>query len=249
MGYWFLSASLEKLREQINSAAPRRSKVSDGSIGDADHSSRTSDHNPSADGSVNAIDVTHDPAGGFDGHALRYDLVDGQDWRLNYVIFDGAIYSRVRGFRRKTYTGRNQHRQHVHVSIRQGDAYEDDRSPWSLPRVTGNPPPTPAPPPLPAPAEDSDPFVPTTEGADDMALQFIAEPELKTEAEKFGPARVIVQDGAGVSVTAITGISDDHPEMIEKLRLPVIRLRYAQLLEFLKAAEASKEREVELVSS
>ena len=46
------------LREQIDDAYPDRSRVSDGWLGDARHSARTSDHNPDAEGWVRAIDIS-----------------------------------------------------------------------------------------------------------------------------------------------------------------------------------------------
>ena len=61
-----MAKSLEVLLKQVNAQAPGRSKVSDGGIGDEEHSSRASDHNPNAAGVVQALDLTHDPAGGFD---------------------------------------------------------------------------------------------------------------------------------------------------------------------------------------
>jgi len=40
---WRLARSLEPLRNEVNAAAPNRSKASDGTIGDTAHSSRASD--------------------------------------------------------------------------------------------------------------------------------------------------------------------------------------------------------------
>ena len=57
---WRLARSLETLRAQINALSPNRSKASDGTIGDAAHSARTSDHNPDGGGVVRALDLTHD---------------------------------------------------------------------------------------------------------------------------------------------------------------------------------------------
>src|SRR5215472_9581086 len=61
---WRVAKSLARLRTQINDAFPQRSKSSDGTIGDAAHASRSSDHNPwivdDGIGVVSAFDVTHD---------------------------------------------------------------------------------------------------------------------------------------------------------------------------------------------
>lgn len=43
---WRLAKSLVQLREQINALSPNRSKVSDGTIGNAAHSARTSNQAP-----------------------------------------------------------------------------------------------------------------------------------------------------------------------------------------------------------
>jgi hypothetical protein len=65
---WRPAKSLIQLRDQINQIAPNRSKASDGTIGDAAHASRASDHNPwvreGDAGVVTAIDITHDPDDG-----------------------------------------------------------------------------------------------------------------------------------------------------------------------------------------
>ncbi|MEO6089551.1 MAG: hypothetical protein ABIQ18_41235, partial [Umezawaea sp.] len=62
---WRVANSLQTLLAQLNAAAPGRSKVSDGSIGDPNHQAEGSgsDHNPDAAGVVCARDFTHDPAG------------------------------------------------------------------------------------------------------------------------------------------------------------------------------------------
>ncbi len=53
-----LSKSVVQLREQADDAYPDRKRHSDGTIGDAKHSTRKSDHNPDPDsGYVRAIDL------------------------------------------------------------------------------------------------------------------------------------------------------------------------------------------------
>ena len=81
---WRVADSLGVLLKQINQLAPGRSKVSDGSIGDAAHQSRESDHNPwvldpPGPNVVTARDFTHDPKNGADmavvSEALRQSKV------------------------------------------------------------------------------------------------------------------------------------------------------------------------------
>ena len=131
---WHLAPSLSVLRSEVNTLWPGRSKVSDGTIGDAAHSARTSDHNPNARRSVNAIDITRsgiDPA--------RLISVAITDSRTNYVIFDRQIWSRSRGFVPRRYTGANPHTGHVHISIRQARDAEQDTRPWGLAASTTTP--------------------------------------------------------------------------------------------------------------
>ena len=118
---WRLAKSLIKLRDQIDAAAPHRSKVSDGSIGDQAHQARVSDHNPDANGVVHAIDVTHDPEHGVDGKILSRWL--STDLRTKYVIFNGEIW-KARTGKWEVYTGPNKHTHHVHVSVKSESADE-----------------------------------------------------------------------------------------------------------------------------
>ena len=124
---YHLAPSLAVLRREVDARWPNRDRTSDGWIGDAAHSARASDHNPNARGSVNAIDIDHD---GIDCKALVALLV--KDPRVNYVIHDGKIYSRVRGFKGAPYKGANPHTKHVHVSILQSRAAEQDTRPWGV---------------------------------------------------------------------------------------------------------------------
>jgi hypothetical protein len=61
-----VAKSLLTLFSDIDAIAPGRSKISDGTIGDAAHQQRRSDHNPDQNGVVRAIDVTQDPEHGVD---------------------------------------------------------------------------------------------------------------------------------------------------------------------------------------
>ena len=120
MADWRLAKSLEKLRAQVNTARPKRSKSSDGSIGDAAHASRSSDHNAwISDGTmsvVSAIDITHDPKGGFDSYRCAEILRTKKDKRIKYVVSNKRIFSATsQPWVWRAYTGSNSHSQHVHI--------------------------------------------------------------------------------------------------------------------------------------
>ena len=131
-----LCYSLAQLRSQVNDAFPNRNKASDGWIGDAAHAASNSEHNPNRAGVVRALDITHDPAGGVDGHRLAADVIAELDRRgvSAYVIFAGRIRSTIlmRGIWRR-YNGSNPHNTHVHVSYITG---YDNRAAWPLPTLT-----------------------------------------------------------------------------------------------------------------
>lgn len=128
---WRLAQSLVRLRDQINQAAPHRSKLSDGSIGDPAHSARVSDHNPDRNGVVAAIDVTHDPVNGCDGNTLSRALI--ADPRVKYIIFNSEIW-KARNQRWERYVGPNKHKHHVHISVKP-EIY-DNVEPWPLSLTT-----------------------------------------------------------------------------------------------------------------
>jgi hypothetical protein len=131
---WRLAHGLDHLRAQVNAKWPGRSKESDGSIGDEHHSARLSDHNPDGAGVVHAIDITHDPKGGFDSYAFADMMLEKQDIRLKYVISNRRIGSGPAGpspgMWRK-YSGVNPHDHHCHVSIIGGSMADDTRD-WDI---------------------------------------------------------------------------------------------------------------------
>jgi murein L,D-transpeptidase YcbB/YkuD len=115
MSKWRLAKSIVKLRDQINAAYPNRNKVSDGTVGDLAHRSRSSDHNPNSQGVVAAIDITHDAANGPSGFDLRMKLI--KDARCKYVIFNGLIW-KARTGKWENYKGANPHKHHLHLSVK-----------------------------------------------------------------------------------------------------------------------------------
>jgi len=142
-GDWRVAISLgattrDGLLGEINRSAPKRNKEDDGSIGDASHSSRTSDHNPNKAGVVCARDFTHDPVGGFNAHSfadwLAKRVQNFKEPRVKYIISNRRIASGVgqnypAGVWRP-YTGSNPHTHHCHVSVRSTPQYYDDDAPW-----------------------------------------------------------------------------------------------------------------------
>ena len=131
---WSVAPSLSTMFAEANRLWPDRSKASDGTIGDAAHSARTSDHNPGARNLVHAADLTHDPAHGVDCawlSALLYKRVmSGEEKRVKTLIFDRRIFTPSVSGSWRPYTGSNAHRHHMHVSIYSTVDAENDRSPW-----------------------------------------------------------------------------------------------------------------------
>lgn len=126
------------LIDEVNKRWPGRSRVSDGTIGDAAHASRTSDHNPwivvAGQGVVRARDIT---ANGINVAWLAEHLRAlgaAGDNRLGgggYLIFNRRITTTDwRGW--KTYTGTNPHVSHLHVSFSRNTAGFDSPRPWGI---------------------------------------------------------------------------------------------------------------------
>ncbi|ESQ92605.1 hypothetical protein [Asticcacaulis benevestitus] len=139
---WRLARSLEQLRSQINARFQSRSKASDGTIGDAAHATRSSDHNPwvvdsAGKGVVTAMDVSHDLAKGIDGNWLARTLVAGSDPRIKYIIWNRRICSAsaigsTPAWTWRAYTGANPHNHHLHLSVRPEASRYDDVAAWNL---------------------------------------------------------------------------------------------------------------------
>lgn len=147
---WRVADSLQTLLEEINARAPRRSKASDGSIGDAAHASRDSDHNPwvkdGASGVVTARDFTDDPDDGFDASSfadwLRARCKAGTENRVKYIISDRRIASATKDWAWRTYNGPNAHTKHVHVSVHPTKTLFDSTKAWGWAALAKPKPPT-----------------------------------------------------------------------------------------------------------
>lgn len=138
---WRVAKSLLTLQQQLNRAFPRRNKISDGTIGDLDHSNRASDHNPwYGPGIVTAMDITHDPANGVDIDQLSDELAASKDHRIKYIIANRLILDTRTGLlpgtanRWQPYNGSNPHVKHLHLSVMANSACDDAR-PWNLPML------------------------------------------------------------------------------------------------------------------
>jgi hypothetical protein len=134
---WYLAKGLVQLRKEINTAYPKRDKTSDGSIGDASHQARKSDHNPdySRGGVVRAIDTDKD---GIEVNLFvefLVGLIKQAKPRCDggcYVIFNGVIWTATNKGRAAKYTGTNPHQHHVHFSICDHHAHYDSTGTWGF---------------------------------------------------------------------------------------------------------------------
>lgn len=204
---WKVCPSLETLHGQLNQLAPSRSRVSDGSIGDAAHATRSSDHNPHlylrGMHWVSARDWTNDPRGGLDCTKLATSLISSRDSRIKYLIWDGRICAGAAGpspWRWRSYSGTNPHRAHLHLSVVDGAGALDPRA-WQLPDL--------------APGRDTTSYQLGTVGPGVLHLQQILNrwyptlPQL-TEDGTFGPKteeRVrYLQARAGLDADGVVGL-------------------------------------------
>ena len=134
-----LSKALIQLREQADDSYPDRKRDSDGTIGDARHAARKSDHNPDVHtGFVRAIDLDAD----FDKSSSTAAYIADQiriaaksDKRIAYVIFNRKIASARSLWRWRKYTGVNPHTKHIHVSFTK--AGDTDSKFFNIPLLGG----------------------------------------------------------------------------------------------------------------
>jgi hypothetical protein len=138
---WRLAYSLEKLRNQANALAPKRSKASDGTIGDGAHKETKSDHNARClDGKnplvVTALDITHDPKNGLNSYDVAEALRLSKDPRIKYIISCGKIAHASKGFKWQKYNGKNSHCHHVHISVKCGRPIMDNTADFTLTGAT-----------------------------------------------------------------------------------------------------------------
>jgi hypothetical protein len=130
MSSWSLAGSLVQLRREVDNAFPNRSTISDGTIGDAAHSARQSDHNPDEFHVVRAMDITRDVRDGIDiADNLAEWLRAKRDPRVKYVIFNRRIFSSsIEPWKWRPYSGLNEHTHHVHISVMPHPIGDDGRA-------------------------------------------------------------------------------------------------------------------------
>jgi hypothetical protein len=134
---WRVAKSLDRLLAQVNLLAPDRNTASDGTIGDASHQTRDSDHNPWVrDGSIGVVtarDITNDPKHGCSAQQIADSIVASKDPRVKYIIWNKRICSSVvRPWKWRPYKGKNPHTKHMHISVLPDKAKYDDERDWQL---------------------------------------------------------------------------------------------------------------------
>lgn len=139
---WRLAKSLVQMRAELDTKYPARDRSSDGSIGDASHASRSSDHNPwvkdhNGQPIVTAIDVDRDISKSFTSNDLAEWLRVRREPRIKYVISKGRMFSSYPTNSRRAwdwgkYTGANSHTEHMHVSVSEKETLFDSQTPWGV---------------------------------------------------------------------------------------------------------------------
>lgn len=134
---WRVAKSLLRLRDQVNEMAPQRNRGADGTIGDAAHASRKSDHNPwiilQNIGVVSGMDITNDPDNDCDAAAIVQALVNSRDYRIKYIIWNKQIISSlVEPWKWRRYEGSNPHTRHFHLSVKSDQAVFDAIDFWKV---------------------------------------------------------------------------------------------------------------------
>lgn len=109
-----LAPSLRRLFNELDSAWPKRDRRTDGWYRNCRWVDHGTDHCPTSDGMVHAIDIDKD---GINADWVTYQLTK-YSGVIRYVIWNRHIYQNKNGFREEKYTGTsNPHTDHIHVSI------------------------------------------------------------------------------------------------------------------------------------
>ncbi len=124
---WFLNRWLTSWRDKVNGVFKRRSKRSDGTIGDLRHQASISEHNRDFDGSVDAWDMDVNLYDSGNDTGSKDELAEIENLKREFEndpgsqlwIHKGQIANRdIGNWRRRTYYGANKHDKHVHWQSR-----------------------------------------------------------------------------------------------------------------------------------
>lgn len=113
---------------------PGRSHQSDGCCASAQHHAQNpgSDHEADASGYAHAEDITHDLEHGLDtweeADRLRLACQAGAETRVKYLISNRRICSKIADWAWRHYSGANDHKHHMHVSVTAESTF--DTAPW-----------------------------------------------------------------------------------------------------------------------
>lgn len=127
MASWHLNEFLTTWRASVNKQFPRRTKASDGTIGDTAHQQTASQHNPDADGSVDAWDADVNLLGSStetgtaaEVAAMKKLIAEFQKQpQAQLWIFQRHIANRdVDTWKVRPYTGPSPHDHHCHFQSR-----------------------------------------------------------------------------------------------------------------------------------
>lgn len=132
---WRVAHSIVHLQNELDARWPKRT-TPDWTIGDADHRSRASDHNPNQNGVVCAIDIRK---GNINLRALADHLASliGKHPAIKYVIFDKQIAG---GWTNGEWRDSSGHEDHIHVSVGDGPDGQstgqyDSGEPWGIENI------------------------------------------------------------------------------------------------------------------
>lgn len=187
-----LAPSLVTMVNEADRIAPNRSIRSDGSLGDTSHAARSSFHNP-LDRFVDALDLTHDPANGWDAHARARELVARGDARLDHVISNRQIWSAKRPYWRH-YTGVNPHDKHSHTAVKRSPLGRNGTGLW-WPVIE-----VPEPPPKPDPLEEEMPVL-RRKGTDDAIAIIDGDWWMSTDGGIRSAGEVVLDESAWAGIT------------------------------------------------
>jgi hypothetical protein len=143
VGYWALAGTLAQLRLELVAGWPAVPWSAYGTIGDAAHQARHSDHNPDQRGYVRALDVPYTEHGGppLELLALLLQKVgQAESRRLNpggYVIWNRRVASARSQWNWTPYTGPSPHTDHLHVSCSLLPPFYDLGNRWNVVRELG----------------------------------------------------------------------------------------------------------------